>query len=296
MNIRKRFDVVSSPNYYFGISISRLLLHNLTGVFGFFQRRGPSRRLLKRLRSTKNSAKGRSALVLGTGPSLAKLDLNAVELSNYDVFVVNKFFQSPAAEKIIPKYYCLSDPNFFVDDKTNATFDDNSFLDYLYKTKPTLLVSHFYRNSKKYKDLKCIYFNDKEFRWMRQSISPIRPRSYVSLTLYKALAIATYMNYDAIYVLGMDNNEFSFYRSDINNKIYVDFAKYYAPGTHVSIENGNQQLPEGYTSGMAGRLQFFGEIFGDLHKFSKYPIFNLDKDSLVDAFPKLESHTLILKC
>jgi hypothetical protein len=127
---------------------------------------------------------------------------------------------------------------------------------------------------------------------MRKSINPMRPRSYVSLTLYKALAIANYLGYDEILVLGMDNNEFASYRSDSTNAVYVDFSKYFARGMANKIVSGNQQ-PEGYTSGMSGRLQFFGQIYGDLKKFSKYPFFNLDENSLVDVFPKLVGHPLI---
>jgi hypothetical protein len=74
--------------------------------------------------------------------------------------------------------------------------------------------------------------------------------------------------------------------------VYVDFSKYFARGMANKIVSGNQQ-PEGYTSGMSGRLQFFGQIYGDLKKFSKYPFFNLDENSLVDVFPKLVGHPLI---
>jgi hypothetical protein len=205
---------------------------------------------------------------------------------------VNSFFQSPAAKKITPDFYCLSDPNYFVEDQTNVTFESDDFLKYLEQTKPHLLVSHFYRRSSKYRKFSVIYFNDREFRWMRRSINPVRPRSYVSLTLYKALAIAIYLGYAEIYVLGMDNNEFAFYDSNSENSVFVNFSKYFADGMSSAVVNA-QQKPEGFTSGLAGRLQFFGQIYGDLKKFSKYPVWNLDEKSLVDAFPKLVNHSLI---
>jgi hypothetical protein len=292
MRISEKYNRISSPNYYYGNSISKLFLHNITGVLGFFRRRGPSRKLLRTLRLLKKSKKGKRALVLGSGPSLAKLNLNSPELVNYEIFVVNSFFQSPAARKIIPSFYCLSDPNYFIEDRTNVTFQGDELVNYLHSTMPTLLISHFHRKSKIFTDLKVLYFNDREFRWMRKSINPMRPRSYVSLTLYKALAIANYLGYDEILVLGMDNNEFASYRSDSTNAVYVDFSKYYAQGMANKIVSANQQ-PEGYTSGMSGRLQFFGQIYGDLKKFSKYPFFNLDENSLVDGFPKLVGHPLI---
>ena len=35
--------------------------------------------------------------------------------------------------------------------------------------------------------------------------SPVFPRGYVSMTLFKALALALFIDYDSIFVLGMDN-------------------------------------------------------------------------------------------
>lgn len=294
MRPREIYRVISSPNYYHGNSISKLVLHNLTGVIGFFRRRGPSRKVLKPLRLLKNSKKGQRALVLGSGPSLSKLNLNSPDLVNFDVFAVNSFFQSPAAKMITPEFYCLSDPNYFVEDQTNVTFKNDDFFRYLEQNKPKLLISHFYRRSTRFRNFSVIYFNDREFRWMRKSINPLRPRSYVSLTLYKSLAIAIYLGYEEILLLGMDNNEFAFYESDSANSVFVNFTKYFADGMSSDVVN-SQQKPEGFTSGLAGRLQFFGQIYGDLKKFSKYPVRNLDENSLVDAFPKLVNHPLIRK-
>ena len=134
MRISEKYNRISSPNYYYGNSISKLFLHNLTGVLGFFRRRGPSRKLLRTLKLLKKSKKGKRALVLGSGPSLAKLNLDSPELVNYEIFVVNSFFQSPAARKIIPSFYCLSDPNYFIEDRTNVTFQSDELVNYLHST------------------------------------------------------------------------------------------------------------------------------------------------------------------
>jgi hypothetical protein len=292
MRLVAKYREISSPNYYHGNSITRLVLHNLTSVLGFFRRRGPSRNTLKPLRLLKNSKKGQRALVLGSGPSLSKLNLNSPDLVNFDVFAVNSFFQSPAAKIITPDFYCLSDPNYFVEDQTNVTFKHDDFFRYLEQNKPKLLISHFYRRSTRFRNFSVIYFNDREFRWMRSSISPERPRAYVSLTLYKSLAIAIYLGYAEILVLGMDNNEFAFYESDSENSVFVNYSKYFAEGMSSAVVGG-QQKPESFTSGLAGRLQFFGEIYGDLEKFAKHPVWNLDENSLIATFPKLANHPLI---
>ena len=294
MTIRSRIRIIGSPNYYYGNSVTKLFAHNFIEALGLFKRRGPSRILIQPLKAMKNSKKGKKALVLGSGPSLDKLNLESTELSKYEVFAVNSFFQSPASKFISPAFYCLSDPNYFVEDRTNTTFQDEPLLEYLNRLRPVLLISHFYRKSDKYRSLESLYFNDRELRWMRRSINPTRPRSYVSLTLYKALATAIYFGYDEILILGMDNNEFAFYESNSSNEIYVNFSRYFSRGISSDVV-GKKQIPEGFTSGMSGRLQFFGQIYGDLFKFARFNVWNLDENSLVDAFPKKIAHPLIKK-
>jgi hypothetical protein len=47
-----------------------------------------------------------------------------------------------------------------------------------------------------------------------------------------------------------------------------------------------------FTSGMAGRMQSYAHLFGDLRKFKSFNITNLDPYSLTDAFPKVLNHPL----
>lgn len=291
MNKFKQIYVrVSSPHYFYGRSPIKLLIHNLVQKIEFFRRSGPSRRLLAATRHLENSKIGKTALVLGSGPSLNSLNSSIARDHFDDIFVVNNYYLHETATELVPDYYCLSDPNYFVKDKTNTFHDDATLFEYLANNNITLLLSHFYRKQKIGVGFKILFFDDREWRGVKKNISPIRPRSYGSFTLYKAIAMACYFGYEKIFVLGLDNTEFNSYIGSVDNEIYVDNNKRYAKST---VEIQTTTSPEGFTSGMAGRMQSYALQFGDLDLFNKNHIINLDPKSLIDVFKKVESHPAI---
>lgn len=281
---------INSPHYFYGRSVRRLFIYNLVQKMQFYRRRGPSRVLLKQTKEMKNSRKGKTALILGSGPSLNTLKAEIARNFFDDIFVVNNYYLHEVSKILRPDFYCLSDPNYFVSDKTNAIHNDNRLFDFILENNATLLVSHFYRNSRIDKRIKTIFFDDREWRGYRSNISPMRPRSYGSFTLYKALALACFFGYDRIFVLGLDNTEFKSYVGSKDNKIYVDNFSNYAKS---EVELRSTVSPEGFSSGIAGRMQSYALQFSDLFLFNKHKIFNLDPKSLVDAFEKTDSHPAI---
>lgn len=283
---------MSSPHFFYGRSILKLLIYNIIQKVEFFRRRGPSSELLAPTKNLEKSKNGKSALVLGSGPSLNSLDASIAREYFDEIFVVNNYYLHEVAQELVPDYYCLSDPNHFIDDKTNAVHEDASLFNYLLENKVTLLISHFYRKNKFFPGIRILFFNDREWRGLRKRISPIRPRSYGSFTLYKALALACYFGYETIYVLGLDNTEFKSYVGSLDNKIYVNIDNHYA---NTSIKLRDTNSPEGFTSGVAGRMQSYALQFADLHLFHDYNIINLDSKSIIDAFKKVESHPALIK-
>jgi hypothetical protein len=281
---------ISSPHYFYGRSVGRLLIYNLVQKLQFFRRRGPSKALLKQTKEMKDSRKGKTALILGSGPSLNTLNPDVARNYFDDIFAVNNYYLHEVSKKLIPDFYCLSDPNYFVSDKTNAIHDDNGLFEFITEHEITLLLSHFYRKSWTDKRITTLFFDDREWRGFRSNISPLRPRSYGSFTLYKALATACYFGYDTIYVLGLDNTEFKSYIGSLDNKIYVDNLANYAKS---EVQLTSTVSPEGFSSGIAGRMQSYALQFADLFLFKKHKIINLDPKSLVDAFEKSDSHPAI---
>jgi hypothetical protein len=93
------------------------------------------------------------------------------------------------------------------------------------------------------------------------------------------------LNYDKIYILGIDNTNFYNYRGTPDNRI-VDIGLNTAESIDGSRSTFISEFETEFTSGIAGRMQSYSHLFGDLQKFPRDKIINLDRHSLIDVFPK----------
>lgn len=228
-----------------------------------------------------------TALVLAAGPSVQYLDASVVKRlqleGRLDVFAVNQFPLSPLAHSLEPVYLVMSDP---------FTSRVNELMDTLRLRPPrALLVPE--DQVPTYSTLPCevVPFNDLAAAGsLSKNINPERPRSYASLTAYKALALAVYRGYHEIYILGFDYSYVRNVRVASDNSIYEwapHFDGYPTPGQPA--EGTKQQSPN---VGMH-LLRYGGELL-DLFRFTRAPIGNLDADSLTDAFPKIAQSPLLV--
>jgi hypothetical protein len=266
----------------------KLLLHNVAELITFLFQPGPSASQKKSITSLKGVARGRYAVVLGNGPSL---DLLAPDRLTeiHDVFVVNDFYKHKVSVNVRPSFYVLSD-NIDVENFSNDP--DGGLAKYILKSNSRLVLPHTSGNLSNPANIRIHYFDDRQTFRPFGGVRPDKPRSYISVTLYKALALAQYMGYERIYVLGLDNTEFVSYRGTIDNLIfrgelsYADLAAGFEAGARVMKE---------FEHGMAGRMQSYSHLFGDLFKFDRNRIIQLDQHSIVDAFNKVSEHPLIKK-
>ena len=102
------------------------------------------------------------------------------------------------------------------------------------------------------------------------------------------------MNYDKIYIIGFDNTEFLGYEGDAENRIWLNFGKFYGDDFGEQLTHGKTLLG-GYPQGLAGRFQSYALAFGDLELFRSDSVFNLDPNSLITTFTKLPIHPLTKK-
>ena len=243
----------------------------------------------------RGSKSTKTALVLGAGPSADLLVTSKIPEFVDDIFVINGFNSLTLAGEITPSYYGLSDPAHFGLLENRQLDERNEILDYVKKCGATLILPHTAFGSEVFDRHEKLFFDDRELTFFNNSTSPIRPRGYGSTTIYKMLAAACYFGYETIYILGVDNTNFLNYEGRIDNKL-VDLGQNTANRkTHVK-SSLIQDYELEFTSGIAGRMQSYAHLFGDLLKFPSSQIMNLHKKSLVDAFPKLESHPLIRDC
>ena len=104
--------------------------------------------------------------------------------------------------------------------------------------------------------------------------------------------MAVFMGYDKIYLLGFDNSNFLNYRGRPDN-LMQDLGGATAERKFEKKSSFIGEYEKEFTSGMAGRMQSYAHLFGDLQKFDNEKIFNLDPYSLTDAFPKILNHPLV---
>ena len=268
---------------------------NLQELFRAFMSPKFNRALLESTKSLKGSKAGETALILGNGPSLSMLDAEAVNESAPDVWVVNEFYRVKELTDLRITHCVLSDIGHLSPDQfeTNEMFRE--MLQFCDEKNATYILPHWFGKYVlpfKMEKQPRFYFDDRELSAWTKNTRPTKPRGYVGLTLYKALAFAIFLGYEKIYILGMDNTQFMAHGSDLNNSILL--RSNHAYSSHLEKDKASVQMDfsEKTLDGMASFFTTYSHIFADLRKF-KGPIYNLDQLSLTTAFPKLEHHPWI---
>lgn len=243
----------------------------------------PAYRKLSVLSKLRGSGAGRSALVLGNGPSQGYLDPEKVSkfvVDRGDLFVVNYFNENAIFSNINPRYVVLSDYlTLTADNKDTRLLKKTSRLHQhlAQNVDIKIFAPMWFRDKDMFKN-PVVFFNDIGACGWCKNINPLFPRGYVSMTLYRALAIACFIGYDSVYLLGMDNTYPFDMFVDQQNKLYN--VERHAFGTKFLIEISHLYRNVG------DLLSSTSELFYDLRLFESQPIINLDAYSLTDAFPK----------
>ncbi len=247
-----------------------------------------------RLSAVKASKKDRKAIVIGNGPSQGLISSGALEdfcKGGNDIFAVNFWHLNTKLSSVAPQYLVISDPSTLSDPGANESQRESiisgneSFLKYLQTHEfikifaPIGRVSYLKRT---FGEHRVLGFVDTEMRWLGSNIDPRFPRGYVSMTLFKALALAIHIGYKQIYLIGMDNTYPRDVFCDQNNKI-LNYER------HAGIDDYLlDQTP--FIPSMDVWAQDMFQLFYDLRRcFSGSQVLNLDCYSLTDVFPKLSS-------
>jgi hypothetical protein len=247
------------------------------------------RELTGRLRALKNSRSAGKALVIGNGPSQGYLKvefLRAFKLTGGDVFVVNFWNQNRSFEGFVPDYLVISDPaTLCFDDGLKALHEKNtSLLNYLKGNTRIKVICPFPRCSEISHLLgpdRVIGFTDTEMPRFTGNINPMYPRGYLSMTLFKALAMAIYFGYRNIYVIGMDNTYPRNIYCDEKNRI-LNLERHSGVADSVADQSSIYAC-------VGDLLKELATQFLDAKKFAAGgAVKNLDRYSLTDAFPKVK--------
>ncbi len=280
---KNRFELGVSP--YARRSPFLMTIYNLRELYIFIKDTSDAKFFKAETRVLQNTKGSLEALVLGNGPSLAKLNSEKVSLTNPDIWVVNDFYKVKQAIDLKVTHYVLSDPAYFSGLPIEINNRLKPVMNYVKEKNATLILPHWAKDFlfKEMISSQVFYFDDRDLSAWSKNTTPLKPRGYIGLTLYKALGFALYLGYKKIYILGMDNTEFVNYHSDEANRLLLN-------GNHAyQDERDPYDISNEYLDGMASAFSSLSHNFGDLLRF-KGPIVNLDDRSLTTRFPKDANH------
>lgn len=235
-----------------------------------------------------------NALVLAGGPSVSNLEQNpgliALLPQNCKIFAVNNFPLSTLASKLKIFAWVISDPASFSFThikkigKLDYFCPDYIFLPLARKIEWESTFNEIFNS-------KIIYFNDNQYSTLlSKNIDPTKPRGYVSLTSYKALSIAVYMNFNRIFLLGFDNTYIVDFEVDENNLVFANSKHFDSSAYPSDVENPKRLVSGSVAEYMRENLI----LLDDLDKFPKDKIFNLNVDSINDRFAKIKDLNSII--
>lgn len=285
-----KIERFTSPNTNPGLSVSKLLLKKFRTLTAYFYKSvleifsQPSS--LKQLKSLKGSQEGKDCIVIANGPSAAKLNISEIchriKAKDLDVISINNFLDSELAKKISPRFLILSDP--FHSPKENPSIFSQINNQVLREPNCQLIVPRGWI-SKSSEDLvarNIITFQDKGLEGWTNNIKPYRARGYMSLTAFKALAIAKFLGYKTIYIIGLD---LSLYKSiSVSTNLRLIQGLNYLDGTGPDKSFDYSEM---YPGGLADYFYDLSKQHYELKKyFGKLPIINLDRESSIICFSK----------
>jgi hypothetical protein len=244
-------------------------------------------RKLYRLKNLKKSAKFTKALLIANGPSVNSLDWTKVNKFQQDgaiVFAINYFplHDFGLNSRIIPNNLVLSDlehsPENLGNERTKNLWkwienhpQVNLFLPCDWEkilSRNTLIANRIY------------FFQDRPLENFGSTTNPTKFRRYVSMTAYKSIAIAEYLDFNEIFLIGYDNNNFMNIEVDENNCLIQHPSHFFPYGGPVNL---SERL--GFDT--AAYFLDLSRVFAALRLFDSTKIFNLDSSSLIDNFKKI---------
>ena len=285
----RRLDRWSSPHTHPGTGLGRVVVVKLRVLAVFLLRRLAQgkgrRRALDRTRFLHGQAAGKTVLVIGSGPSASRVNASAIKSAQDSgdlvVIATNFFLASEMAKTITPDFLVWSDGIFHPRNMSRNPVAWEALANH-----PTItLVSPWtWREQLEALNLPhaLAFFDDDTLEGWSRNISPLKPRGYKGSTGQKALAFAVHLGGEQIAMIGIDLSYFRHFTVDGDNRLYRH-------PVHVEgTDTGVAELTDHTLNGLADELYSTASTFRYLHThFRRFPIVNLDPDSLVDAFPKL---------
>ena len=171
-----------------------------------------TRELLRRNEQYKNKFKGERCFILGNGPSLKTDDLSL--LKNEYVFTVNQSVRLPQFKDIKSNFHFWADENFFKIDKNKpedmelldtmlSVSDGNPDIQCFFPVQQMQFINHF--EIDKHMNVNYFYSNQVLYDGYDKEMDFTKPIPGFGTVVHWCIAMAVYMGFSEIYLLGCDN-------------------------------------------------------------------------------------------
>lgn len=240
----------------------------------------------------KNRHKGERCFILACGPSIKEQDLTL--LKNEISISVSNFFMHPDYGLIRPRYHCIPDISTAHGDFHTEEYAKRWFREMERKTGEAILFlsdgekkliksSGLFRNT----EVHYLHFGEDWTEIEKSGIDITRFFPFPQSSSVLALAIAVYMGFEEIYLLGCDH----------------DWILHHGTSLHFYEENENIMATRPGYSEWAGsdyELQFrcswnLWDQYKKIYRYSQtmgINIYNATVGGLLDVFPRVRYETL----
>ncbi len=265
------------PSYFDSWFVFKRLIRELLACYMFLPTRR-CRKIKARWESCEESKADRVVVVIAGGPSFTE-DMAKILIkyrNSLDIMAMNFYCDNRFSDKLVPDYYVLSDPENLNITNGRLAEKNRNLLSYINSHK-TKVICPF---GEKWDDLyrPFLVFDDREI-YIGRNISPFKPRGYPSNTAFKAVAIAIAMNYQKIFIVGLDYNYPNKLYVNKKNELYLkDEHHYGAKETYYGIHFKN----------VAHALNWWSFDYQLFSRVNSDNITNVTSNSMIDFYKRID--------
>lgn len=267
-----------------------------------FQKRNPEiAAQIKRNKQFENKYCGERCFIIGNGPSLKKQDLTCLE-DEY-VFTCNQIMRNPIYPLLKSNFHFFADPTFFALNKESSA--DMEVFDMMKKinTDGNMPICFFategYKFSKEFgldQELDLHYFAHR-LEFSDEYNADIQFERFVPnlhTVVHYAIAMAIYMGFKEIYLLGCDCTNII---TAVNTRLQDGNGAEYA--YEISQNEKNRMQQRNSKIMMEDELKSFSEVFRVYRLFGQYcanrkiDLINCTDGGLLDSLPRKKYEEVI---
>lgn len=249
----------------------------------WLQFRSDKKELLSKNSVLKNSARGRRAFLLATGPSLKMEDLSA--LAGEDCYGISNFFLHEQIRSINPRFH------FFAPYHEPVTLE--SYVEWLAKADQTLPaatnifmeagMAGLIEKYELFRERKIFYLHFSKYP-AADKVDIAKPILVPQTGPLMAIPVLIYMGYKEIYLLGCDHTELRDYRKNIRN--FFDPARDIRQTTPTGKNIRYDVWYDGIINNLRNTLSVFEQymFYKNMLGGRDVRIVNLSQDSWLDFF------------